>query len=256
MAAEPAGRARSLRARLRAGEPLVGALVRMPAEDLVEMLAVAGLDLLVIDCEHGPADVVPLRQHITAAQVHGVPVLVRIGAGDGALALRALDHGAAGIVAPHVDSVGDAQALVRAVHYPPVGERGFATYPRAGRFGTVAAREHQQRALDDTVVLAMVESPAAVNDIAAILRVPGLDGYLLGPADLAAARTADDLSVAELIAVVRRDAGQDTVRVDIVGSLVEARAAVADGAQLVLYNTARLLMDLFATLRPATRDQA
>lgn len=244
------GQERSLRDRLRAGDRLVGALVRMPSEDLVEMLAVAGVDVLVIDCEHGPADVGALRQHISAAQVHGVPVLVRIGSGDAPLALRALDQGALGIIAPHVDSVEDAQALVRAVHYPPVGDRGFATYSRAGRFGTVAAEDHRRQALRNTLVIAMLESPAAVAGAAAILGVPGVDGYLIGTADLAAARTPDDPPLQDLVETARRDAGTHALRVDLVGSPAQAQEAVDDGAQLVVYNTTHLLMQLFATLRP------
>jgi len=81
----------TVKARLRSGEQLVGALVRMPCEDVVEMLAVAGLDFVLIDCEHGPADVLALRTHIALAQVHGVPVLVRPGEGEPGLVLRALD---------------------------------------------------------------------------------------------------------------------------------------------------------------------
>lgn len=60
-------RAPSLRARLLAGDRVVGGLIRMPSEELVEMLAVAGLDLVLVDCEHGPADVGLLRQHLALA---------------------------------------------------------------------------------------------------------------------------------------------------------------------------------------------
>jgi 4-hydroxy-2-oxoheptanedioate aldolase len=244
---EPLGR--TLPERLRAGDRLVGALLRMPSEDLLEMLAVAGVDVVVVDCEHGPADVGALRRHITVADVHGVPVLVRIGRGEAALALRALDQGAAGVVAPHVDSPQEAEALVSAVHYPPLGSRGFATYTRAGRFGTVAAEDHLRRARRATLVVAMLESPAAVADAAAILDVPGVDAYLLGTADLAAARTPEDPPLPELVATARREAGSRALRVDLVGSPAQAADAFADGAQLVVYNTTQLLMGLFATLR-------
>lgn len=109
----------SLRARALAGDRLLGVLLRMPNEELVEMAAVAGFDFVLIDCEHGPADVGALRHHIAFAAVHAVPVLVRVGEGEHALILRALDQGAEGVVAPHLDTVADAEAYVRAVHYPP-----------------------------------------------------------------------------------------------------------------------------------------
>jgi 4-hydroxy-2-oxoheptanedioate aldolase len=165
-----------LKPRLTGGESLIGALVRIPSEDLIDMLGVAGFDFVVVDCEHGPADVLELRRHITVADLHGMGVLVRIGAGEDALALRALDQGAQGIIAPHVDDAESAQALVRAVHYPPHGHRGFATYPRAGGFGTVSARDHRSNAYETTLVIAMLESPAAVVNTEAILQTPGVDG--------------------------------------------------------------------------------
>ncbi|NIK61581.1 HpcH/HpaI aldolase family protein [Kribbella shirazensis] len=241
---------RSLKARLSAGEQLLGALVRMPAEDNLEMLGVAGFDFVIVDCEHGPADVVALRHHITIADLYGMGVLVRIGGGESALALRALDQGAEGIVAPHVDSAEDAAELVRSVHYPPLGERGFATYPRAGRFGTVVPEDHLRRAAESTLVIAMLESPAAVAATSAILRTPGVDGYLIGAADLGASSTDTDPSVAEAIQSIRADAdGTGTLRCDLVPSLAAARASLADGAQLVAYNVAHVLMTHFTELR-------
>ena len=94
----------SLKDRLAAGDRLLGVLLRIPAEELVEMCAVAGFDFVLIDCEHGPADLVPLRQHLAVTAAYAVPTLVRVGSAEPALALRALDAGAAGIVAPHIDT--------------------------------------------------------------------------------------------------------------------------------------------------------
>lgn len=176
----------SLRARALAGERLLGVLLRMPAEELVEMTAVAGYDFVLIDCEHGPADLLALRQHIAAAGLHTVPVIVRVGEGDGGSILRVLDQGAVGVVAPHLDDARDAAALVAAAHYPPLGARGFATYSRAGRFGETDAAAHKDWFLHNTLVIGMIESPAGVAAAADILATPGLDGIMIGPADLAA----------------------------------------------------------------------
>lgn len=240
----------ALRSRLLAGEVMTGAIVRMPCEDVVEMLAVAGLDFVIVDCEHGPADVVSLRHHIALAQVHGMAVLVRTGAREAGLVLRALDQGAQGVVAPHVDTVEDARALVASAHYPPRGERGFATYPRAGRFGSVPADAHRATAADETLVVAMIESPPAVRAAQEILSVAGIDGYLVGTADLAASTSAVDPSVPDQVGSVRA-AGRasDSLRADLVGDRGAAEAAVADGAQLVVYNLAHVLMGVFQTLR-------
>lgn len=240
----------TLRSRLRAGERVAGGLVRMPCEELVEMIAVAGLDFVLVDCEHGPADVVELRRHIAFADAHALPVLVRISEGEHHLTQRALDQGAQGIVAPHVESAADAEALVRAVHYPPRGARGFATYPRAGRFGTVPAAEHRAAAAESTLVIAMLESPAAIRTAGEIVAVDGIDGWLVGVADLTAARAPDDPSVEELLATVRRDpAVAGTVRADLATSAETAAAAFADGAQLVVHNITHVLVAALRALR-------
>lgn len=245
--------AASLKSRLADGEQLVGALLRMPAEELMEMVAVTGFDFIVIDCEHGPADVVALRNHLALAACHDVDVLVRVGSAEPALVLRALDQGAAGIIAPHIDSVADAQALVDSVHYPPLGHRGFATYARAGRFGLVDPEEHRQRALGQTLVIGMIESPAGVAQAAEIFAVPGIDATMIGAADLRTSRTDADPELADLIASVHTAlAGSTAWRMDIVPDADAARRALAEGAHLVVYNLAHTLMTHLTDLRSVT----
>jgi 4-hydroxy-2-oxoheptanedioate aldolase len=213
----------SLRHRLDTGENLVGALVRMPAEELVEMLAVAGHDFVLIDCEHGSADLGALRHHVTAAESFGLPVLVRTGAHDTPFLLRALDLGVQGVIAPHVDDVEDAARLVRAARYPPQGERGFATYSRAGRYGSATGEQHRRR--------------------------PGIDGYLIGTADLGAARTDTDPPLDELVSRTHANASRGTVRLDLAGSAEGARAALDGGARVVVHNLTLEMMELFRRLR-------
>ncbi|HWS49427.1 MAG TPA: aldolase/citrate lyase family protein [Microbacterium sp.] len=233
----------SLRIRARRGERLIGALLRMPSEELVEMVAVAGHDFVLIDCEHGPADVIALRNHIALASLHGVPVIVRVGENDQGQILRVLDQGAEGILAPHLDSAADAERVVDAALYPPVGHRGFATYSRAGRFGEVAPAEHLNRYLENTLVLGMIESPRGVENAAAIIGVPRLDGIMVGPADLAASTGPEDIPVADAIASVNAELSRaGSLRMDIVGSRAAAEAAFDDGAGLVVYNLAHSLM--------------
>ena len=235
--------AASLRARAETGDRLVGVLLRMPGEELVEMAAVAGFDFVLVDCEHGPADVVALRQHIAVAAIHGVPVVVRIGEDDPGMILRALDQGAEGILAPHVDSASDARALVSAAHYPPIGTRGFATYSRAGRFGQTEPPAHRDWFLANTLVLGMIESPAGVAAAQEIVATPGLDGIMIGPADLAAASGSADLPLPQATARVNEAiAAGGKLRMDIVGTTEAAAAAFDDGAQLVVYNLAFSLM--------------
>lgn len=239
-----------LKARLAAGEQLLGCLLRMPAEETVEMIGVAGLDFVVIDCEHGPPDLVALRQHIALAELHDMPAVVRVGHQEPALVLRALDAGAQGVIAPHVDTAEEAAALVDSAHYPPVGHRGFATYGRTGRFGTVSPAEHLRNQANNILVIAMIESPRAVANTREILHVVGIDGYLIGPADLGAASGPGDPSVEDAVRLVHGAAAEvDTVRLELVSSSAAARQAVMGGAQLVTYNLTAVLMDVFGELR-------
>jgi 4-hydroxy-2-oxoheptanedioate aldolase len=157
--------------------------------------------------------------------------------------LRALDQGAEGILAPHIDSAADAQALVSAAHYPPIGTRGFATYSRAGRFGQTDAAAHRDWFLANTLVLGMIESPAGVAAASEIVGTPGLDGVMIGPADLAAASGPHDLPLPQAtVRVNEATAGGGKLRMDIVGTADAAMAALGDGAQLVVYNLAFSLM--------------
>lgn len=248
--------AESLRSRLIRGDRLIGVLVRMPAEDLTEMTAVAGFDFVVVDCEHGPADMLALRQHIAVAALHRVPVIVRVGVGDDGMILRVLDQGAQGVLAPHLDTAQQAADLVAASHYPPVGSRGFATYGRAGRFGQATAAEHRAWYLENTLVLGMIESPAGVAAAAEIAAVPGLDGIMIGPGDLAAASGPQDPSVAEaseLVHAALRTAGK--LRMDIVGAAQAAERSFGSGANLVVYNLTHALMEHLRGLAGARPGQ-
>ena len=243
-----------LKSRLQRGEHLLGVLLRMPADELVEMCAVAGFDFVLIDCEHGPADVIALRGHLAVAAAHRVPVLVRVGAEEPALVLRALDAGAAGIVAPHIDTAQQARALVDSAHYPPLGHRGFATYSRAGRYGQVDPAVHQQSLQAETLVIGMIESPEGVGNAREILSTPGLDGTMIGTADLRASSTDADSPAAEAIRAVHAQVTDlGAVRMDIVNGLESAEGAFADGAALVVYNLTHTIMEHLATLRSAGR---
>ncbi|WP_404314538.1 HpcH/HpaI aldolase/citrate lyase family protein [Prescottella equi] len=243
----------AMKARLLVGDQLLGVLVRMPAEELVEMAGVAGMDYVLIDCEHGPADVIALRQHITIAELHGMDVLVRVGQSEPALVQRALDHGATGIVVPHVDDAEQAAEAVDAARYAPVGNRGFATYGRSGRYGTVTATEHLAADAERTIVVVMVESEVGCRNAATIARVSGVDGIMCGPADLAvslgASGTSDPRVTDALDAVHAEAAVAGRIRMEIVSGHEAARAAFDSGAGLVVINLSHLLMDLFSGLR-------
>ncbi len=240
----------TLKQRLVAGERLRGGLLRMPADVLVELSGVAGLDFVLIDCEHGPADLVVLQQHVQAAQARGVGVLVRVGQNEPALVLRVLDLGAQGVVVPHVDTVDDARRAVRAAHYPPLGDRGFATYSRAGSFGAVSAADHLAAAAETTLVIPMLETERACAAAGEIAAVEGVDALLVGPADLSVSM---GLTGGAADPAVREVADRAVAAVQAVGkpmlSIVgtpEQAASAPPGA--VVFNLAHVLLSTFRQL--------
>lgn len=187
----PLNRARgSLKARIRAQERLVGCFVFMQAPAIVEILALAGFDFVVIDLEHAPKDWETVENLIRAADVHGLPALVRVPEIAPHWILHALECGAAGIVLPFVQHAEEVQRAARAMFYAPLGERGTCTQTRAAGFGARRADFMRHAALqnEELVLIGLVESPQGVQNAAALLAVePGLDAISVGRSDLASA---------------------------------------------------------------------
>lgn len=170
---------------LASGAELVGVVTKLVAPALVEMCGHAGVDLVVLDTEHGPADTAELEHHLRAADSAGVPALVRVGSGDHREIQHALDAGAAGVVVPHVSDAAAAQRAVAAAHYPPLGRRGLALTTRAGHQSTIATVEALQARARDTVVVVQIEDPAGVDAAASIAATDRVSAIWVGTNDLA-----------------------------------------------------------------------
>ncbi|MDQ7820737.1 MAG: aldolase/citrate lyase family protein [Armatimonadota bacterium] len=166
------------------GRPAIGQWVSLPSPQVAEILALAGMDWLVIDAEHGPADWETVEDIVRALDGTGVTPLVRVPANDPALIKRALDRGALGVVVPLVHTASQAQAAVAAARFPPEGIRGVAG-TRASRYG----RDLPQYLAEwnrQVLVACQVETPEAVRQAEAIAAVPGVDVLFVGPSDLSA----------------------------------------------------------------------
>ena len=252
--------ARSLAARLAAGDPMTALLAKMPCAREIESAGCAGFDVVVLDTEHGPAGGFELEHHLRAAAAASLPALVRVPSDDPVPVLAALDAGAAGVVVPHVLDAGGAEAVVGAAHYPPRGRRGFATSTRAGGYGAVAVEEHLRRAAGETVVVVQIEDAEAVPRAREILAVPGVSGVLIGTADLALSlgrpgspphaevQTAVD-------AVIAAAAGEGVAVMTVAATPAEARTWRARGAQVTAFvSTALVHAALTAAVAGARTD--
>jgi 2-keto-3-deoxy-L-rhamnonate aldolase RhmA len=168
---------------LKSGKTAIGALVQLPSPPAVEVLAQAGFDWLLIDTEHGPIDNEKLQAMIRATGATLATPIVRVASNLDWLAKRALDVGALGVMVPGVNNAEQALAAVRAVRYPPEGNRGFGPTFAALRWGLTAA-EYAQQANDSVMAIVQIEHVDAVARIDEILSVPGIDLSLIGPYDL------------------------------------------------------------------------
>lgn len=193
----------TFRARLR--RPLIGTFVKTAAYQSIEILALAGLDCVVIDAEHAPFSPGDLDRMILAGRAGGLPVLVRVAGLEPGPIAACLDMGATGIVVPHVRSVADAQAAVAAAKY--AGARGFSPSPRAGGYGTHGAAAYLAAADGETSVWCQIEDEEALAHLDAIAAVPGVDCLFVGRADLSLSlgvESTADPKVAEAVRAVGR----------------------------------------------------
>ncbi|GAB2748755.1 aldolase/citrate lyase family protein [Salinifilum aidingensis] len=167
-------------AKLRNGEKLVGYWSVLDAPMATERIARLGYDYVAIDGQHGLVGYSGLLNGLLAVDAGGVSVgLVRVEANDLTAIGRALDAGAGGVIVPLVDTAEDAARAVRAVRYPPHGDRSYGPMRSGLRIGPKPAD-----AAAATVVLAMVETARGLANVDEICATPGLDGVYVGPSDL------------------------------------------------------------------------
>ena len=173
----------NFRARLRSGERLLGTMVTLPTAYTAEIHADSGFDCLFIDGEHGPLDTSDVLG-ILQAVGHRIACIVRVPACDEVAIKKVLDLGASGIIVPQVNTVEQASDVVRYARYAPEGSRGVGL-ARAHGYGFRFA-EYVASANADISVIVQAEHRSAVENIDAIVKVPGVDAVLLGPYDLSA----------------------------------------------------------------------
>ncbi len=172
----------SLRAKIAAGGRVTGTWVSIPDIAVVEILAQAGFDYLLIDGEHAPTPPAALPSLALAAERHGCPIVYRVQANRGDLIKAALDVGVDGLMVPLVETPADAAAIVEAAKYPPMGRRGFGPWRASNYYLDLPA--YADAANERIAIIPQIESALAVENAAAIAAVPGIDALFIGPADL------------------------------------------------------------------------
>jgi len=176
----------SFRQRLANGDLLVGTFVKTPSPIVAEVLGHSSLDVFCIDAEHAPFGRVETDLCLAAFRSLDRPSLVRV-ADDSPTEIRAaLDSGATGILVPHVSSAEQAKAIVKAAHFGE-GGRGYAGSTRAAGYTTKTMADHIADSRERTTVVVQIEDIAALEHVAQIASVDGVDAIFVGRADLAVA---------------------------------------------------------------------
>lgn len=172
-----------LKEQLKKGEVTFGAWVTIGHPDVAEVMANAGFDWIIFDTEHAPLSMETVQVLLQAINGTDVTPVIRVAWNDMVLIKRALDIGAKGILVPWVNTREEAERAVKACRYPTAGLRGVSPR-RASRYG-LEWDEYLATADKNLLVILQIETADAVKNVEEILSVPGVDAFLVGPADLA-----------------------------------------------------------------------
>ena len=147
--------------------------------NVIDFLGPLGFDAVWIETEHGPQSHCDVPETSRACDLWGMTSVVRVNSHDYGLIYRTLDLGAQCVVVPHVNTADEAQAVVEAAKFHPLGRRGM--YPSRQGYGFP---EYLKRANDETMVIVLIEDIQAVENLDDILKVDHIDVFLVAPTDL------------------------------------------------------------------------
>lgn len=161
-----------------------GSWVTLPNPLIPEILSFAGFDWVAVDMEHSSIDLKDLPALFISAEANQMVPLVRVGELCPNLIKRVMDAGAYGVIAANVCTREEAELVVNAVRYPPIGTRGVGLY-RAQQYGE-GFNQYKKWVNEESVVVVQIEHKNAVKNIDSIFSAPGIDAYMIGPYDLSA----------------------------------------------------------------------
>ena len=148
-----------LRERLRKRETSCGLWVTLESATVTEIAVTLGLDWVCIDMEHGHLGFREVMEHVRVVRGSPTTALVRVPEIGQSSIKRALDIGARGV-------------------------RGVSG-ERAVQWG-LGLQEYLSDADEETLIIPIIETREAVEEIDALLEAPGLEAIFFGPADLSA----------------------------------------------------------------------
>lgn len=171
---------KDLRAFFTSGGKAVNGWCALPSPVTAEIMGRQGFDMMTVDLQHGLIDYQMALTMIQVLQGLPAPVFARVPWNEPGIIMKCLDAGFEGIICPMVNTVGDAERLVQASRYAPIGSRSFGPT----RANMVHGAGYVKSANTTILVFAMIETREALANLDAILSVEGVDGVYVGPSDL------------------------------------------------------------------------
>ena len=175
------------------GEAVINGWCSIPSSFSAEVMAHQGFDSITIDMQHGLIDYQVAVTMLQAISTTSVIPLTRVPWNDPARLMKILDAGTYGVICPMINTQQDAETLVRACKYPPMGIRSFgpirAKYYSGG--ATHGGGDYHHHANEETLVIPQIETREAIGNLDEILQVPGISAIYIGPSDLSMAFNKD-----------------------------------------------------------------
>ena len=165
------------------GGAVVNGWLSIPASFSAEVMSHQGFDSIVVDMQHGVVDYQTAVTMLQAISTTSVVPFARVPWNDPAFLMKILDAGAYGVICPMINTRAQAEQLVRSCKYPPKGFRSFGPV----RASIYAGADYAQHANETLVVMPMIETAEALENLDDILATPGVDAIYVGPADLSLA---------------------------------------------------------------------
>jgi 4-hydroxy-2-oxoheptanedioate aldolase len=169
-----------IKAHFAAGGTAVNGWCAIPSPVTAEIMGRAGFDLMTVDLQHGLIDYQMALSMLQVLQGLPAPVMVRVPWNEPGIIMKCLDAGFVGVICPMINTAEDARKLVQAARYAPLGGRSFGPT----RANLVHGPGYAKGANASILVLAMIETREALQNLDAILAVEGIDGVYVGPSDL------------------------------------------------------------------------
>lgn len=240
-------RENKVKTKLQNNEPVFGLIAPNADPITAEQVGLLGFDYYMMDGEHGTINPPAAMNIIRACEAVGVTPLARIRSTDTKLILQFMDSGLMGVMMPSIITADDVKALVDAIKYPPLGKRGLGPVRAADYMqGRMSQAEYVEFANQQTLVFPQIEDIEAVKQLDKLAQVEGIDGFIIGPRDLAMSMGFYDGPGHDEVKKVIDDVfdtvlGAGLVIGTVAGTGEQAKALVEKGARIILGSVVGML---------------